>query len=82
MPRTVVTPLDQSTVVDLVSRVGRRGIKAVAVCLLHSYRNPSHERAVAEIDRKLPRAVTMAASPTGPLLNREEAPTAADATSG
>ena len=32
-----------------------RGIKAVAVCLLHSYRNPSHERAVAEIiEREAP----------------------------
>ena len=49
---TVVTPLDRQAVVDLVHRLAQRGIKAVAVCLLHSYRNPSHERAVAEIIKR------------------------------
>jgi N-methylhydantoinase A len=46
---TVVTPLDRAAVADLVGRLVQRGIGAVAVCLLNSYRNPSHERAVAEI---------------------------------
>jgi N-methylhydantoinase A len=49
---TVVTPLDQRAVIELVREVARRGIRAVAVSLLHSYRNPGHERAVAEIIRR------------------------------
>ncbi|HEX5135954.1 MAG TPA: hydantoinase/oxoprolinase N-terminal domain-containing protein, partial [Planctomycetota bacterium] len=39
------TPLDLR---DLVQRVRESGAKAVAVCLLHAYRNPAHERAVGE----------------------------------
>ena len=46
---TIVTPLDQRAAVDLVRGVAQRGFEAVAVSLLHSYRNPDHERAVAEI---------------------------------
>jgi N-methylhydantoinase A len=49
---TVVKPLDEAAVVDLVRGVARRGIRAVAVSLLNSYRNPSHERAVAEIIKR------------------------------
>ena len=33
---------------DLVERVGQSGAEAVAVCLLHAYRNPEHERHVGE----------------------------------
>ncbi|MGG5809631.1 hydantoinase/oxoprolinase family protein [Falsiroseomonas sp. CW058] len=29
------------------------GVRAVAVCLLHSYRNPAHERRIAELLRRL-----------------------------
>jgi len=40
---TVETPLE---IGDLVERIVRSGVEAVAVCLLHSYRNPAHERAL------------------------------------
>jgi N-methylhydantoinase A len=33
-------------------RLKRDGVEAVVVCLLHSYLNPAHERAVAEVVRK------------------------------
>jgi N-methylhydantoinase A len=42
---TVETPL---ALEDLVARVRASGARAVAVCLLHAYRNPDHERRVGE----------------------------------
>jgi len=33
---------------DLVQRISESGVEAVAVCMLHAYRNPVHELAVAE----------------------------------
>ena len=33
---------------DLVERIGASGVEAVAVCLLHAYRNPAHEQALGE----------------------------------
>jgi N-methylhydantoinase A len=45
----VLLPLDREQVARLLSRLAARGVEAVAVCFLHSYRNPAHETAVAEI---------------------------------
>jgi N-methylhydantoinase A/oxoprolinase/acetone carboxylase beta subunit len=39
---------DPGEVERLVARVRRSGAEAVAVCLLHSYANPAHERIVAD----------------------------------
>lgn len=53
----VWVPLDESSVVQAVRMLSRRGISSVAVCLLHSYLNPAHERAVREIvAREMPGA--------------------------
>src|SRR5687768_15553857 len=38
---------------EIVLRLRRGGARAIAVCLLHSYRNPAHERRVAEVVRKV-----------------------------
>ncbi|MHC4162003.1 MAG: hydantoinase/oxoprolinase family protein [Planctomycetota bacterium] len=38
---------------DLVQRIAASGVEAVAVCMLHAYRNPVHELAVAEALRPL-----------------------------
>ncbi|MBI4220121.1 MAG: hydantoinase/oxoprolinase family protein, partial [Chloroflexi bacterium] len=48
----VVTPLDEATVHAALDRLVEEGVEAIAVCLLHSYRNPFHERRVGEIVRK------------------------------
>ncbi|WP_031170614.1 hydantoinase/oxoprolinase family protein [Streptosporangium roseum] len=45
----VLRPLDEAAVVRVGEEIARRGVTAVAVCLLHSYANPSHERRIAEI---------------------------------
>ncbi|MEJ2184871.1 MAG: hydantoinase/oxoprolinase family protein [Gemmatimonadota bacterium] len=39
-------PLDTRQLAALAERLG--GVEAVAICLLHSYANPAHERAVAD----------------------------------
>ena len=44
----VVTPLDLASLADPIAQIRARDVRAVAVCLLHSYRNPAHEQAVRE----------------------------------
>ena len=41
---TVMTPLDRGQIPALVERLRALDVQAVAVCLLHAYRNPEHER--------------------------------------
>jgi len=48
----VLQPLDLDEVRRAAQQLGRDGVEAVVVCLLHSYLNPAHERAVAEVVRK------------------------------
>lgn len=48
----VVTPLDLGSVEAVAEALARADVKAVAVCLLHAYRNPDHERKVGEILRE------------------------------
>ncbi len=43
-----VEPLDPAALEALATLVEERGAESVAVCLLHSYANPEHERAVAD----------------------------------
>ncbi len=47
----VVTPLDHDAVREVAAKIKESGVESVAVCLLHSYRNPAHENAVGEILR-------------------------------
>jgi len=46
---TVIQELDQDEVAVIAEDFKARGIQAVAVSLLHSYRNPAHEEAVRRI---------------------------------
>ena len=46
---TVDLPLDEAEVRRLAGRLVRAGVEAVAVALLHSYRNPEHERLVGRV---------------------------------
>src|SRR3954454_4440090 len=47
----VLIPLDDAEVERLGATLGTQKIEAVAVCLLHGYANPAHERRVGEILR-------------------------------
>ena len=46
---TVDRPLDEAGLRRLARRARREGVEAVAVCFLHSYRYPGHERRAAAI---------------------------------
>ncbi len=47
----VLKPLDEESVRKVARFYKRNGVKAVGVCLIHSYANPAHERRVREILR-------------------------------
>jgi N-methylhydantoinase A len=65
-PGGVVTPLDLSTLPELDAQ-------AVAICLLFSFRNPSHEAAVAEeVRRRLPEAFVVASHEVAPEFREYE----------
>src|SRR4030067_446445 len=48
----VLSPLDEKQVQGITEKLKTLGIKGVAVCLLHSYANPAHEKKVKEIFKK------------------------------
>ncbi|MBY6363378.1 hydantoinase/oxoprolinase family protein [Rhodococcoides corynebacterioides] len=45
----VLTPLDEDAVREQVRLLRQRGVQAIAVAFLHSYRNPTHEQRVKAI---------------------------------
>ena len=50
-----LTPLESDALEGIVKRLREAHVDAVAVCLLHSYANPVHERAIGDaIRRELP----------------------------
>ena len=44
----VMTPLDRASLSDAISAIKKSGAGSVAVCFLHSYRNPAHEVAARD----------------------------------
>ncbi len=46
---SIDTPLDEASLQTVLTAMVENGIEAVAVCLLHSYVNPLHERRIGEI---------------------------------
>jgi N-methylhydantoinase A len=48
----IITPLSKASVRAAIKRLKAEKIEAVAVCLLHSYANPEHERQIGEMLRK------------------------------
>jgi N-methylhydantoinase A len=48
----VITPLDREQAMRAVDGLVAKGIESLAVCLLNSYANPVHERALAEMIRR------------------------------
>lgn len=45
----VIRPLDEVSVLRAVKKLIADKVEAIAVCLMHSYRNPDHEKRVREI---------------------------------
>ena len=73
----VVTPLDLASVKRAIARLKAEKVEAVAVCLLHSYANPDHERRIGEMLRK--RACPAASSRCRSMCCRRCASTSAPA---
>jgi len=47
----IVVPLDLDVVRAAATALAAEGVEAIAVCFLHAYRNPAHERAAGEAIR-------------------------------
>lgn len=58
----VLLPLDEASVRAAAAEAGRAGVDAVAICLLHSFAHPAHERRVAAILREMLPGVAVTAS--------------------
>ncbi|MFN8524822.1 MAG: hydantoinase/oxoprolinase family protein [Chloroflexota bacterium] len=50
---TVLQPLDLAALRAALARLGRGGIESLAICFLHSYREPAHERAARDLAAEL-----------------------------
>src|SRR5690606_2100638 len=58
----VLLPLDEEAAWREISELIDQGVEAIAICLLHSYCNPAHERRLAEMIRERAPHVAVAAS--------------------
>jgi N-methylhydantoinase A len=54
-------PLDPAELESLAATLSVLNLEAVAICLLHSYRNDAHERAVAAVLSRLPATIVASA---------------------
>ncbi len=69
----VLTPLDEASVHEVAAALRRLDVQAVAVCLLHSFAYPAHERRVAEILRAaLPELAVTASVDVLPVVREYE----------
>ena len=58
----VIEPVSDADVAGIVRRLEEEQVEAVAVCLLHSYAHPAHERQVGEAIRKALPDITLSIS--------------------
>jgi N-methylhydantoinase A len=69
----VLEPLDEEGCRDAVRDLRDRGVESIAVCLLHSYVNPTHERRIrAIIAEEYPEAYVSLSSEVNPVFREYE----------
>ncbi len=69
----VLTPLDEAEVRATARAVAKAGITSLAVCFLHAYVNPAHERRAAEIVRaEAPHIAVSLSSDVSPVIREYE----------
>jgi N-methylhydantoinase A len=69
----VIEPLDETTVEEVAAQCRKLKVEAVAICLLHSFANPAHERKVADILKaRLPGVAVTASSDVLPVVREYE----------
>ncbi|HUN44667.1 MAG TPA: hydantoinase/oxoprolinase family protein [Acetobacteraceae bacterium] len=70
---SVLVPLDEASVRDAADALRRLDVQAVAICLLHSFAHPDHERRVAAILRQeLPQLAITASVDVLPVVREYE----------
>jgi N-methylhydantoinase A len=63
----VLTPLDEQAVAAAAEQLKKERVEAIAVCFLHAYLNPAHEKRTREIVREVfPEAVVSLSSEVAP----------------
>ena len=66
-------PVDEKSVRDAITKVKRLGGEAIVISLLHSYRNPDHEKWISEIIRlEAPEISVILASDIWPVIREYE----------
>ena len=69
----VLVPLDEADLRATVRDLVRSGVTSLAICFLHSYVNPAHERRAAEIVREeAPRMAVSLSSDVSPVIREYE----------
>jgi N-methylhydantoinase A len=70
---SVIEELDQEETQAVIRDLDREKVEAIAVSLLHSFRNPSHERIIEELIRRInPRIVVSLSSEVVPEIKEYE----------
>jgi N-methylhydantoinase A len=73
VPAGVLDPLDEEQLEQTLTEVERAGVESIAICLLHSYAHPGHERRVAElVAERLPGAHVSASCELLPVFREYE----------
>ena len=69
----IETPLDPASLTAAIEMLARQGVEAVAICFLHAYRDPRHERLAAEaVSAALPDAYVSPSSEVFPQIKEYE----------
>ncbi|MBL8700050.1 MAG: hydantoinase/oxoprolinase family protein [Alphaproteobacteria bacterium] len=69
----ILTRLDRRSLDAAIARLARERVDAVAICFLHSWRNPAHERAAARaVRRAMPAAFLSVSSDVLPRIKEYE----------
>jgi len=69
----VLVPLDEAGLRRTVQALRRDGVESIAICFLHSYANPAHERRAAEIvHEEAPRVAVSLSSEISPVIREYE----------
>ena len=63
---SVLRPLDEVAARRVIAELVDEGVEALAICLLHAYVNPAHERRLAEIAREVPHPARLLLVRRGP----------------
>jgi len=70
---TILVEPDEAEIGEVVSRLTADGVEAIAVCFLHSYKNPANEERVAEVIRRLaPDVPVTLSSEAAPVIREYE----------